>query len=745
MNAATVCVFAAQFVGLFCALAILGYPLARLVQRLGGRRSLVVTTPLLGLYPLCITAWLCSDFTDLGVRIVLPALVGAFAVIDLALLVTTRRRLGSLRALLPAAFVLVASCGVYVVLYRTFFTLPYQTPATLGNLDMPSFANGAEVLLRGGFDSAGNIVGRVIGPRLREDTTGTFFVEAVLPALTGRDAWQTTNSTLLCGVAVMICQLRLFLHRGMRVAGNRATGVAIVAGLSPMAALTMGHGYISQFFGMALLYGGMTVVLTVRNERRSLTSGTLQVGFVVGAVWFVYPLIAVAMPFLALATLLLARSPSTWRRRLAAPARILLYGYALAALMSLNRFFLAVRQASDQAGSEGAGFPLPGLLPHEMFGLTGNLWQGPLGGPVGWAGLGLSAILAVVTVRTCRGRVRSSLLMSTATVALCSYAVIFAVSGVSYQQWKWAAIVAPLFVSAIVCLAIRVVQSATVSHPRVTRAVPVALVLTTAVVFGINDVRMMQPVFTLNDTVRYISPDVAALADDRVLAGLDEFSVQGQRADEMWIASMYPTKQVYLQNVLYYDAALSHRPAVLADRSRAHEPATTVDDRDLNGRFALRHVRPNSGASVRVLDHSPSAHAGEQVGWTIEVTNTSDDTWVSRGDDAARGFSVDVDLVRRLSPGEATGDPANDDVVAVVQNDIATLDLPQGTSVAPGASFVFHGSAEFPPLDDAFLTSDAGKRYRSDELMLQFDPKRQDTGNFLLWTGTTRASIQAVR
>lgn len=671
MNLHTIAVFFVQSAVLLTALCIVGYPVARLVERFGGKSPLVVAVPLLGIFPLVQVGWLWSRFTDAGLDAVFPWVVLSFFVIDLVLVARNiKHRRGF--SLPIHALAIAAALGVaYLVIYHAFFALDYQTTATLKNYDAPHLAVLAEHLRIDGFAETGNVFGTALGPFAKSDTVGTFMIDALPAILLSRDVWMTTSSTLLVGWILLAMQLQKLFAFGFRIDPKLATAIAIVSAISPLTFYALGNTYMSQLFGGALLLGGLTVLLTFRNTKESMVSSGAQLALVCGGLWHIYPFVNLVVPILGLPIRLAKEKRSEILRTLKVGVLLAIAAFISSCVLSIGRSSDGIAQAANQSSSR-AGWDLPLFSPHEVLGFTSNFQYFASGRFVGALVVGVLILVSFVIARKAEA---ARIATATLLVGFASYGLIFLRSGVSYQQWKWASLISVLMVGAFIVLLIEAVK-------RFNKTLLVSIGVTSliGVVFFSNVWRLTSPQFNLNQKEAYISQQTVDLSANNFLASHPALALRVKTWDAMWVTSFLPSVKMHEFNFYGYypvDRIADKDTWVLERLDDATPDSQLISSHPINDVYRAVIRKPAGSADVQILDTSHDS-SSEQVSWKVKVTNTGTKAWVSPADDSSAGMSLIASLVGSTR---------------LINEELAKQPLPQSTVVTPGESFIFEGSS----------------------------------------------------
>ncbi len=747
MNLSTIGVFFFQSLAMLAGLFVLGYPLARLIALIGGQRSQVVSVPVLGLYPLLVTSWLWSKHESGGLHSVIPTLVIVFAIVSLLcardlhpdrVVASARRWVEQKRWKLwlnPVVAFGFLGAG-YVVCYRAYFGLTYQTPASFGNLDLGIFAAGAEHLRRMSFADSGNIVGFNMGGHLPTDTVGTFIIDLFSGVILDRPVWQTTSSTLFTGLVLMALQLATVLRRGLGVRSTAAIAAASVAVISPFTLYIFGNGFMSQIYGTAMLFAGISVILSMRLTKRAVVAAAIALGFVFASLLFVYPFVVPIVVGLAVPIRVLAQ------RHIRNAARALVFtaiasvgGVLTSMAFVTDRLSSAIAVARSQ-GEATAGWAYPLFSPHEVLGFSS--WyhaQSPTNPqqwfltPHRWVGAIPIVVLLGLAILMLWRRYTGRLLIATVAVLSASYGAMYLRSGESYQQWKYVSLIAPMLVAcfALLCMGAleRIARKAGVREWLTLRRMSAVLVL--PIFFGayvFNDYRLSDSFFKQTPTSLYIKPELAALQNNPTILEQKQIGIRLGNWNEMWATAMFPQLRTYQLQFHYTPPVRARNIEVLESTDSASSPSLVASEQKLNGDYELIMQKPGP-ATVRVLNHTQEALPNAAINWRVRVTNTSNSTLVSPADDPSRGFSLQVTVVRDVADNILPGG-LDDDLVVRAKDNFAIEPLPAGKTIAPGGSYVFEGSA-INPLTSTFA--------------LQFDPQRADIGPYRLWTEDTLASV----
>lgn len=745
MSIWTIVVFLVQSLTVLGALFVLGYPFQQLARRLTRRDSTLVLTPLWGIYPLAQVSWTWSEVSDSGLHLVQPLTVALFACLS-ALIGWRKWRRCSRSAFMrstkaavaiPAGLFVVAA-AMWVIVYHPYFALHYVTPVTLGNYDIAAFAIGAEHLRIHGFADAGNIAGIRLGMVIRSDTFATFALDLLPATLLRRAVWLTSESTLFTGWVLIVAQLYVLIQRGFRKPKVAAALASLTAIATPLMWFVVGHGYMSQMFGTALFFGGLTVVLAMRLDRRGVVAASVQLGIISAALWLLYPFVAIVMPVLAFAIRLGAVSMRRMFRFVALAAITAVAQWVISAVLALSRFPVGFDQAVGQ-GNAIAGWPLPAFYPQEILGFTSSFAK--FSPDHRWIGsVPIIAFLLVGTAMLWK-RVTDRLVLMALAVGFGSYVAIYIRSGVSYQQWKWAAFMTPLLVASFALMLTGIVQwmarYAKATDIRRLRLASVALVVPVLIsTYAWNTYRMTDKSFSLDQKTSYVQPQLATAAGNETVESLPQLGLRINAWDEMWITSFFPKTTMYhFAFYNYYPVVRVRDVWMLERKDDATSVQRTVAEQNVDDLYRLVKRAPAGKAEVKVLDWSHETSLYATGNWKVAVKNTGTTTWVSPQDDPQHGFSLVTSLIgTQFQPGDRFGvessravRPKDAEAPQFVINDkFDVAELPKGVKVAPGQTHVFEGT---------FVN------HRPGDFALQFDPSTADVGQFEMWGPETVAAI----
>lgn len=747
----TLFVFFAHSFTLLAALWIFGYPIQRIVRVVAGKRTPYVATPLLGLYPAVQIGWLWSEFGSGGVSKVMPFALAFFALATAGFLAADARKnkqiFASKKSIMvvlkkqwPMLAIFLAVAIGYVFIYWVYFKLPYQTAASLGNHDLPHFAVLAEHLRNGNFDDVGNVYGTFLGPFAKGDVVGTFVLNTLTSIFTGQPVWQTINATLFTGWLLMTYQLSLFLQHGIRVRKTIAVPIALVTALSPLIVFIAGHGYISQLYGTAILLAGATVLLGFSLRLRTALGAGLTLGVLSAVLWNMYPFVVLVMPVLAAPIRLVAYKWRAMFKYAFWVVPVIAGGWLLSPLLAVGRFGRGFHQAVDQSASS-AGWSLPWFSPQEILGFTTTYktfaldrWQGAIP-------LILLFLIACVVLRK---NLQARLALAVIAISMLSYFAIYQRSGVSYQQWKWAGLVAPMLIAASLFVFIQLVSTllkrfAKQKPQTLSLAATFLVIPVVAAIYLMNSHRLTSPNFQLWNVVSYVSPELKALAGDPFVKSQDRLAFKADPWEGMWLTALMPSVQIQHETYFgYYPVIGGSNEWTVVSKGQAPQ-SRVIELRPVNSRFDLVKLKPAAPAQLEVLDHSKTTKPYGELSWSVKVTNTDNVTWVSPQDDPVHGLSLHASVTgqvdKKYGPisvqqnGVRKPDP-NYPAFYWLKNDLAVQELPKGVRIKPGESYVFKG------------TTPAGE---PQQFKLYFDLSRPDVGNYELSGLQTLADVTVAR
>jgi hypothetical protein len=289
----------------------------------------------------------------------------------------------------------------------------------------------------------------------------------------------------------------------------------------------------------------------------------------------------------------------------------------VSALLATGRFRSGLEQAVGQ-GSADAGWALPALSPHEIMGFTSTF--STFGGSLRWFAGTLLVCLTAATVVLFRRRAAARLAGAAVAMGFASYAAVYAIAGESYQQWKWAAFVAPMIVVASMSLLLRVVQPV-----KWRAAVAVAVLL----VLMVNVVHLTRSAFRLDNETSFVSPELRDVARDADVKANDALALRVDSWSAMWLTAMLPNTRTYHFSFWGYYPVERVADVPMVERIDDATPPQLLRSADqIDGEFRLVVRDPSKlGATVEVLDHTATAVKGEQISWRVRVRNAGPVAW----------------------------------------------------------------------------------------------------------------------
>ncbi|HVE94428.1 MAG TPA: hypothetical protein VNB24_05865 [Acidimicrobiales bacterium] len=451
------------------------------------RRPLLTPfTPLAGLALMSGLQWWLLDRAGLVVgRTAWPITGIACAATALVLLRGCHRRPGAVTAGDAAllAYTALGTLCVYAAYYRDSMAEVMPVPVSLGNNDLPLYALLAQHVSSFDFTHSGAITGAHLGSAARLDVVGVFTLLATASRVTSLPIDDVLMPTLLLGVLLCCASLASLLRTVMGLPPALASLVALVACGGNMFYYGVGHGFVSQFFGMAAVFTSLSLIWSWsdkwggdRRPLRGITPMVAQLAALQVVLLCFYPhmaflglLLSAGPPMLA--AYIWTRPAAELARRCGAIVAATSTALIVAMLLVSTRATAAIERTATLKET-AAGWVLHQVDLAQFLGLRAFPSDGYVSPPaapfsdgqhlavVPWATV-LPALLGVIAVfvylRRWIRRSATTLVVVAAlallAVALLSYGALYAYYGPSYQQWKWALLVQPVVPAALLVLA----------------------------------------------------------------------------------------------------------------------------------------------------------------------------------------------------------------------------------------------------------------------------------------------------
>jgi hypothetical protein len=544
MSFATFAEYAFLTITVLVTLALIGLPLRVVFDRLAGG-PVDVPVQLLGMGVVVIVSWYWYGAFGGTTGVVRAlAVVGAIVAIVVAVRDPARARAALRRSVFPAA-VAGAMTLVLVILLGSVLAKPNPTIVTGGNNDVALYALLSQHIADRGIGDPGQIAGVDLGIRAQSDFDFGIMAISAAAGAAGpfRDVWRYQLPLLV----IAICQLSFVIARLLDslAPGRRVLAIlAAVAGTSTFLTTYLWSEYfLNQLVAMAMMIAaaGAIARATDQTSWRATASFAAPAAVLVAPLIASYPHLGVIGTAIIVPPLILAAGTHSLRRR-GLRAGAVAVGVALGSALVLPRLFLRVVDSLRYLDTVEAGWPLPGFLPAEVFGLV-NTVRPRHDSMLEW----IPSVLVLAVVGVCglmliRHRTASGAGMFVLTfvpLALVSHGVIYLrEGGPTYQQWKWLTSFVPL-VAASGLFAVLVAADVFVGRTPVgqrgrvvatTGGLAVLAVLVTnslAVGFGLGSA----------DRGETLEPDTAALAGHRALESLDVVAIDAPAFWEtMWLS-----------------------------------------------------------------------------------------------------------------------------------------------------------------------------------------------------------------
>ena len=627
---------------LYIVLATIGFGLSR-VGLQEGRRP-VIPAVLIGLLLVQIVSWHFLEFTNSGL---FPGVQWPLSILVLCSAVSSFRRIrrGSstkwhLRKRLVAAYswttVLIIAAFAYQ--WRRNLEAGRLTIAS-PNADVVAYAQVAQHIVDNGFDSAGRIVGANLGHIARTDVFGAYALIAFGERVLSLPTEQILLPVLLLAFVLIGHGLVGFLIKRTDLDGwVVGTIVALVQSLGMIGYLA-GNFFLAQLIGMALVVYLADALFEssdgLRGDpfRNRFFSGVPMAVLLAGGI-LTYPQMILVAPFLLLPAILQRDSRARWVSALIRYALIV----AIGGLLVVQRIAPAIKRTLDLAGDKTNGWPLPGLLPSELFGLQrpANTFSRQVSLVVSLT-IAIVFLSAILRLRSRGNQQLASLFMRLTVLILGSYLLIYIRGGgPSYQQWKWITFFLPLlFVSVFVTV---VIATRLFVQSKVGFALGFASL---SFVWGITNLIRFDHFFKDVARAAPVTVDVSKLGQISELKGVRDINVAaGPYLWSMWPALYLDHKTVSIVDPSYYSSApITGAPTLVnnSDTTVIHPPGTQL----IGSTYAL--IPPMSGplttdigslaakVSARVESLTPKKAQPIEISYVVRNTGTA--PWMNNGAD----------------------------------------------------------------------------------------------------------------
>jgi len=593
-----------------------------------------VPTPLIGMTVILVYYWYGLVFLKTGVDpLTAPIIVFSIALALWFGFSERKQLLKHVQGSLAQGVALSLSTFIFLVQWRRVLSDGFMTSLT-GNMDIIVYAQVAEHMGQNSFDSVGRIGGLDSGYRMKIDWTGAFEFTAF-----ARSAMSASfNDTLLpvLGVVFLLVAhaLTLLLRNSTKLNGSTIGFLAVVPQSVFMVAYLGGSYFLAQLMGTAIFISLVTVAIKMQLQdfrfRDVIGPKTVIGGLLFSSLFLTYPHMGfVLVPILG--SFLIWRLPvreSVFRLgalfSMAAFGTILVIGRMTPALEIFGRVV---------ANPDTVGWSLPGFLPSQLIGLQWSERIPPTNQD--WILSGILILAFVWTVLILRRRDgHTPPLLPVAPILLCSYAVVYFMSGVSYRQWKWVTFFQPLIVVAILLPIVAVFAASRSRHLKSVLITNSCLIL----LVGMNlwSTRPFQ--YSMGQISKQVNSELVNLGENPKLVNIDELNIKsGPHSGSMWPALYLAPRRINILDISYYTSAepLS-APTLVRNDFSLHE---TVPADEISSEFKLvqypggLNSKDIQGLASRTTINCPTLKVivGQVVTCDLELTNVGDGTWLGSG------------------------------------------------------------------------------------------------------------------
>lgn len=431
-------------------------------------------TMLAGLGVLTVWSWQWLELTNTSLAPGLLVLAGL--TLPAAGWAAWRRRPGLRSAMTRLAWVaapFALSLPVFTLYLRDALGAHRPRAAAISNNDLPLYSLEAQHLIAHGFHAAGAVPGYDQGAAARNDVFGAFDLLGAVSYLTHLHVGVVVSPLLLLAMVLTVGSLARLVMVIARLTLPVALAVALVACSSSLYLYSVGQGFFSQLFGMALFTSLLAAVLERRGERRLTSRSVGEVALLLAGLLGMYPHMAfVGLPIIVgiigLAALLASGSVL---KDAARSLTLVLAGFAVVLVVDGTRLVQGLRRTfavGSSTGGYGLGRARVGqILGLELFpgarAMPTDLRRGSLSAHLGsLRGLAAVVFLLVLMILMLRillahltytMRDRLAWCVAGTVLPLTSYYVFYAWYGVGYLPWKWLVFYQPVALASLLALA----------------------------------------------------------------------------------------------------------------------------------------------------------------------------------------------------------------------------------------------------------------------------------------------------
>jgi hypothetical protein len=551
VNAETTVQFWLVALELLALLGFLGYPVVHLARRWSGR-ALAAPAPVIGIAVVYLLSWWWLRATGTGLDVGVPVIVAVGAVAWIPVAVDLARRRPAPREVARAAVVPVVTAVAVGVLFTfhfsSVFRLDHLSSAAGSNIDVAAYSLVAGHLVDEGLSGPGNIAGYNLSQRAEDDAVGATTLVATAAVASGRETWEVGAAVLFVAMAAVSLSLVALVRRLWPGARLIAAGAALVGVANYLFVYLTLQFFLSQILAVALI-GAIVVALLAALDAaswRAVGASALVLALTGAALIATYPGMAFFAPVVMLAAVLACLPRAGWRDRLLRLGVVIAGGVVAAIVLAPDQFTTAIRRAQILSGVE-AGWPLPGMLPSDLVGAVAGDISGDAA--LRWTGslILVGAIAACAALRWRTDRLARFTIVAWAA-ALASYALVYAIEGESYRQWKWITTFLPLLVAPaaalLVAAGIDLARRARV-RPAVAQAVALGALVGIVALQTVRADSFISPFLGGSAPGVYVSSDLARLADDPRLRALPGVSVNiADPIEWQWVAAVLSPQTV---------------------------------------------------------------------------------------------------------------------------------------------------------------------------------------------------------
>ena len=593
-----------------------------------------VPTPLIGMTVILVCYWYGLVFLKTGVDpLTVPIVVTSIALALWFGFSERKQLLKRIQGSLAQGVALSLSTFIFLVQWRSVLSDGGFMRSVTGNNDIILYAQIAEHMGRNSFDSFGRIGGMDSGYTMEASYSGAFefiaFARSVMSA--------SFNDTLLpvLGVVFLLVahSLTLLLRHSTKLNRSTVGCLAVVPQSVFMVAYLGGSYFLAQMMATALFISLVTVGIKMQLQdfrfRDVIGPKTVIGGLLFSSLFLTYPHMGfILVPILG--------SFLIWRLPVRESIFRLVSLFSMAAfgsILVIRKMTSALEKFRLLAGDIIAGWPLPGFLPSQLIGLQWSEKIPPTNQD--WILSGLLILTFVWTVLILRRRDGHTLpLLPVVPILLCSYAVVYFISGVSYKQWKWITFFQPLLVVAILLPIVAVFAASQSRHLKSVLITNGCLIL----LVGMNlwSTRPFQQ--TMGQISKQVNSELVNLGKNPKLANIDELNVKsGPYSGSMWPALYLAPRRINILDPSYYTSAepLS-APTLVRNDFSLHEsvPADQISSDFKLVRYPDGLIsKDKQGLASRATIDCPTFKMiiGQVVTCDLELTNIGDATWLGSG------------------------------------------------------------------------------------------------------------------